>query len=352
MAVLNRDHTPGSVAQTEFSKSLEVCIDDFRTLYAECARKHSNFDVPFLDFREAVSGAIAKYLGPHFQDKTLPIGKLKSFIAELKALDLYLALACMRGNEQAWWEFDRQHRSFIERWARHLVPTGADEVIDKVYVELFGTKVIDGVRQSKFKTYSGKGSLRGWLRTVICHAAIDLHRAPKLEMPMEDWADCSDESVRPDISADNAEESMLNSVVRQKYRSAALAALDQALTALDDHETLLLLYYHVEGLKLREIARIVEQPQSPMRRWFQRRSPRGGSRPQRVHESTVMRWLEKVYRKVSERFQYELSTSHGLNPDEIEICKEIAAEDQAHTITIPAATGARDEKESSTQSAS
>ena len=128
---------------------------------------------------------------------------------------------------------------------------------------------------------------------------------------------------------------MLTSVVRERYRSATVAALDQALSTLDDHETLLLLYYHVEGLKLREIARIVEEPKSPIRRWFQRRN----TRRSRVHESTVMRWLDKVYRKVSDRFHAELAGKHGLKPEEIEICKAIAAEDPAHTITISPVTG-------------
>jgi transposase len=91
-----------------------------------------------------------------------------------------------------------------------------------------------------------------------------------------------------------------------------------------------LLYYHVEGLKLREIARIIEEPQSPIRRWFQRRT----SRQSRVHESTVMRWLERVYRKVSERFHAELAGKHGLKPEEIEICKKIAVEDPGQTIKI------------------
>jgi len=41
-----------------------------------------------------------------------------------------------------------------------------------------------------------------------------------------------------------------------------------------------------------------------------------------------MRWLEKVYRKVSDRFRVELAEKHGLNAAEIEICKAIATEDQ------------------------
>jgi hypothetical protein len=47
-----------------------------------------------------------------------------------------------------------------------------------------------------------------------------------------------------------------------------------------------------------------------------------------------MRWLERVYRKISERFHAELAGKYGLKPEEIAICKSIAAEDPARTITI------------------
>jgi RNA polymerase sigma factor (sigma-70 family) len=202
--------------------------------------------------------------------------------------------------------------------------------MDAVYVELFGTKVTDGIRQSKFRTYTGRGSLRGWLRTIILHAAIDLHRIAKAEVPLDDSFSGDDALASKTPRGSDPEDAMLTSIVRERYRSATIAALDQALTALNDHETLLLLYYHVEGLKLREIARIIEEPQSPIRRWFQRRT----SQRSRVHESTVMRWLERVYRKVSERFHAELASKHGLKPEEIEICKKIAVEDPSQTFKI------------------
>src|SRR6266478_7735420 len=127
---------------------------------------------------------------------TPSVEDIEHFIGELQHRDLYLALACARGNEQAWWEFDRQYRSFIERWARHLVRSGsdADEIIDFVYVELLGTKIVGGVRQSKFRTYTGRGTLRGWLRTVILHAVVDLYRGRQSEISLDDWTASGDET--------------------------------------------------------------------------------------------------------------------------------------------------------------
>ena len=337
----NRARLVTQSSQADLLSSLAACAAELDAIYADCAETYSDFDLSPADFRDAVIGAVNKYLMGSTEVSVMPsTQEISRFIGELQNRDLYLALACARGNEHAWWEFDRQYRSFIERWARHLVRGGtdADEVIDSVYVELFGTRILGGVRQSKFRTYTGRGTLRGWLRTVILHTVVDLYRVRKPEVPFEDWSGTDDETrERHGWAAETrgTEDSMMASVVRDRYRSATIAALDQSLATLDDHETLLLLYYHVEGLKLREIARIVEQPRSPIRRWFQRQSKRRGGAPSsRVHESTVMRWLEKVYQKVSDRFHAELADKHGLNAAEIEICRTIATEDSTQGVRL------------------
>ena len=341
-----------SSSDAEFLESLAACANQLDAIYADCAAAHSDFDLSAADFREAVRRAINKYLvGPAKENAAPSVPEIRRFIGDLQAHDLYLALACARANEPAWWEFDRKHRSFIESWARHLARGGtdADEAIDAVYVELFGTKIVGGVRQSKFRTYTGRGTLRGWLRTVVLHAVVDLYRGRQSEISLDDWCASGDETrERPAglVAVQGTEELMMTSVVRERYRTATMAALDQSLAALDEHETLLLLYYHVEGLKLREIARIVEEPASPIRRWFQRQSKRRSDPTSRVHESTVMRWLEKVYLKVSNRFHAELADKHGLNAAEIEICKAIATEDPAQGVRLdPRASDSFDTKE-------
>ena len=42
-----------------------------------------------------------------------------------------------------------------------------------------------------------------------------------------------------------------------------------------------------------------------------------------------MRWLEKCYARVLSKFREELSTVHGLNNEEIEICIGLATQDLA-----------------------
>lgn len=316
-------------------KIVKACADHVDAIYAQCAIAYPNFGVAPTDFMSAIATAVDKYEGCFGSgDRALSVRNVRQFISELQSADLYLALACMRGNENAWWEFDRRYRSFVERLARHLLTTraDADEVIDHIYAELFGTKIIDGVRQSKFRTYSGRGTLQGWLRAVVSHAVIDFYRRRQDEISLDKLEESGEESkVRHSrlAHAHRAEESMLANMVRERYRTVTAAALDQALASLDDHEKLLLLYYHVDGLKLREIARLVQEPTSPIRRWFQRRG-----RTTRVHESTVMRWLEKAYEKVSEAFATELERKHGLTAEEVEICMSIATEDLGQGVNL------------------
>lgn len=340
----NRTRLITASSKEEYLDNLTACAADFEAIYARCAETYPEFCLSEADFKEALVRAVDKYmLGFAARGETPSTEKIRQFIGALQDLDLYLTLACARGNEPAWWQFDRQYRSFIGRVARHLAGSGtdADEVIESVYVDLFGTRIEAGVRQSKFRTYTGRGSLRGWLRTIIWHTVVDLYRRKQDEVPLEDLSRSGDKRERQtsQVEPHGSEELMLANVLRERYKSLSGAALDESLATLDDHETLLLLYYHVEGLKLREIARLVEQPASPIRRWFQQQSKRRRTSPSsRVHESTVMRWLEKVYRKVSDRFHAELANKHGLNAAEIEICQSIATEDVGQSMKLNAIT--------------
>ncbi len=325
--------TSPSLAQLELA--LSDCTVDISSLYARCTEAAPNYGVALEDFKAALRMAVDKYLFDHTNGTAPSADQIRQFLGELQVTDLYLALACARGNEHAWWDFDEGYRRYIERIARHLssIETDAEEVIDSVYVELYGTRVVADVRQSKFATYSGRGTLKGWLRTVVWHAVIDMHRARHDEISIDDWSESGGETHdRPGWRAEalGGEGVMLDRIARERFQAATVTALDASFATLDDHEKLLLLYYHVENLKLREIARLVEEPASPLRRWFQRQSKRRTNVPEsRVHESTVMRWLEKVYSKILDRFRTQLVEKEGLTPAEIEMCVEMATEDLA-----------------------
>ncbi len=313
---------------------LIACESVINEIFARCAENAPNFGVRDDCFKDSLKKTIQKYLSTAASE-TPSTKEITDFLQQIQADDLFLAMACANGNERAWWEFDQQHRAYLERVARHLARTEIDaqEVIDTVYVELYGTRVVDGERVSKFATYSGRGSLRGWLRTVIWHSLVDLHRASHDEVSLDEMTETVGEGAAHANFAElprGGESDMIDHIAKERYRKATLSAIETAFASLDVHEKLLLLYYHVENLKLREIARLVENESSPLRGWFQRKSTNREKDPaSRIHESTIMRWLEKCYAKVLQIFRTELHEKHHLKKEDIEICLSLATEDLA-----------------------
>jgi RNA polymerase sigma-70 factor len=312
---------------------LAECEPVMSGIFTRCEENAPNFGVREDCFTASLRKTAGKYL-LSASSEPLQVDDVNEFLAQIQADDLFMALACANGNERAWWEFDHQHRSYLERVARHLAKTEVDaqEVIDQVYVELYGTRVVDGERVSKFSTYSGRGSLRGWLRTVIWHSLVDLHRASHDEVSLDEMTENVGEGAAHSSFAEAApdgEDQMMDHLARERYRKSTVNAIGTAFGSLDNHEKLLLLYYHVENLKLREIARMAESATSPLRGWFQRKSSTREKDPSsRIHESTIMRWLEKSYGKVLQTFRAELQKG-GLKSEEIEICMELATQDLA-----------------------
>jgi RNA polymerase sigma-70 factor len=309
------------------------CEGKMEEIFARCSETTPNFGVRAECFKESLKKTSRKYLLSSEPNSTS--AQITAFLDEIQTDDLFLALACASGNERAWWEFDQNHRGYLERVARHLASSEADaqDVVDTVYVELYGTRVVDGERVSKFASYSGRGSLRGWLRTVVWHSLVDLHRASHDEVSLDEMTENIGEGAAqanfaiPEIGG---EDEMLVHLTRERYRKSTVLAIETAFLSLDSHEKLLLLYYHVENLKLREISRLVQVPDSPLRTWFQRKSTTREQNPDsKIHESTVMRWLEKTYAKVLQSFRNELISKMGLKHEEIEICMRLAVQDLA-----------------------
>lgn len=313
---------------------INQCEDVMNDIFARCTENAPNFGVRENCLKDSFKKTLNRFLFAS-SDELPSLEETRDFLNGLHHEDLFLTLACANGSERAWWEFDHQHRAYMERVARHLASTEIDaqEVIDTVYVELYGTRVVDGERVSKFASYSGRGSLRGWLRTVIWHSLVDLHRASHDEVSLDEMTENVGEGMAHASFAETnlgGENQMMDTLAYDNYRKATLKSIEKAFATLDPHEKLLLLYYHVENLKLREIARMVEIPSSPLRDWFQRKSAAREKNPSsRIHESTIMRWLEKTYGKVLELFTEELTGKHGLKKEEIDICMELATKDLA-----------------------
>jgi RNA polymerase sigma-70 factor (ECF subfamily) len=225
------------------------------------------------------------------------------FLSSLNANDLCLAAACAKGDDAAWEDFFREYRSYLLSVARTMTQDAgaAEQLADSTFAELYGLRETDGARVSKFSFYSGRGSLRGWLRAVVFQLSADHHRQTsrlvQTEEPEEmDRIAHAAEKPAPRLTTDL-------DYVRERYRDAVARSLRRAIGDLDSRERLLLAYYYYDEMTLREIGQLFD-----------------------VHEATISRWLTKVQKHVRKLVEKSLARDHTFNRREVAEAIELAAE--------------------------
>lgn len=192
--------------------------------------------------------------------------EVERFAESLRLEDLVLARACARGHNGAWERFLNLYREklYTFAWAIARQDTVARELADSLYAELFGMRVkADGRRVSKLESYLGRGSLEGWLRTVLAQEYVNWLRRQEKLVAFDEATVTSKASSFHTPKAENAQ---------------LTAAIDGSLEELSSEERFLLAAYYLDGRTLAEIGRMVA-----------------------VHESTVSRRVEKITANLRKR---------------------------------------------------
>jgi RNA polymerase sigma-70 factor, ECF subfamily len=291
-----------------------MSVEDFRKALRDeiaetLARIQNRYSVKDDDFATALYGSAKKYL-PHLfdnlrQDFTSEAkGELKEFFASLNAEDLCLALACAKGDEKAWEDFFRDYRGYLVNISRTMTQDAgaAEQLADSTFAELYGLRESEGRRISKFTFYSGRGSLRGWLRAVVFQLSADSHRQTSRFVQTEE----PDDMERLAHAAEPPQNTPTTEIafIRERYKTSATDALRQAIEALDGRERLLLVYYYYDELTLKEIAQMFD-----------------------VHEATVSRWITKVQKHTRKLVEKSLMRDHNFNRQEVSEAIALAAEE-------------------------
>jgi RNA polymerase sigma-70 factor (ECF subfamily) len=190
-----------------------------------------------------------------------PLSAKIEFSKTLRLEDLVLARACAAGNERAWEVFLLRYREKLYDIARQITreDSAGRELADSVYADLYGTRMREGNRVSRLNYYGGRGSLDGWLRTVLAQEFVNTYRKQRRTVSLDEE---SEEGVQ--FAAAVSEP-----VVAADPRLAN--AIDEALRSLAAEERFVLASYFLDGRTLAQIARALS-----------------------VHESTISRKIEKL----------------------------------------------------------
>ncbi len=220
-------------------------------------------------------------------------GELHELLSSLRVEDLALARACAAGNEKAWDIFLTRFRVKLYDMAERVTRdySSARELADSLYADLYGTESRDGQRNCKLASYTGRGSLDGWLRTVMAQEYINRYRRQKRLVSLEE----KEEDGGQFAAADPEPSSEVDSRVR--------TATDEVLAGLAAEDRFLLASYYLDGRTLAEIARLLH-----------------------VHESTISRKLDKLAKSLRKDIVARL-TKQGMSRRQAEESMEIDVRD-------------------------
>jgi len=115
-------------------------------------------------------------------------GQIAAFWRTLQLQDLALAQSCALGRDAAWQRFMTRFREPLTQAAIGIAGsvTQGQELADSLYSEMFGLTERGGQRQSPLSSYSGRGSLKGFLRTTLAQRHVDRYRRTNRETSLAD----------------------------------------------------------------------------------------------------------------------------------------------------------------------
>ncbi len=185
-------------------------------------------------------------------------GPLAAHLGTVRAGDLFLALACSRGDPAAVALFERRYFDEVPiAYARFRTTTTLDELRQMLRDKLF---VAAGGDPPKIALYTGTGDLRPWFRVTVVRTLLNLViRAPK-EVELKDAMVEALPGTFDDAELAHA---------RKLYAPALTEAFGEAIAKLERRERSLLRYAVCDGLTVDAIGKIYGVHRATAARWVQ-----------------------------------------------------------------------------------
>ena len=209
------------------------------------------------------AAGLAALLAEVFEQRG-PGSESEAALQSLRLEELVLARACVAGNERAWEIFMARYRESMYDAAYKIAHDEASgrALADSLYAELYGLSDRGEVRASKLQYYQGRGSLLGWLRTVMAQQYVNQYRRTRRETSLE-------------AAVEDGKQFAAHETNEQQTDPRIEAATTTELAALEAEERFVLAAYFIDRHTLAEIAKVMS-----------------------VHESTISRKLDKLVKSL------------------------------------------------------
>jgi RNA polymerase sigma-70 factor (ECF subfamily) len=219
--------------------------------------------------------------------------ELRNFFLSLRVDELALARACAAGNNSAWEIFLTRFREKLYLSALRIAreDSAARELADTLYADLYGTSTRDGQRVSKLASYTGRGSLEGWLRTVLAQEYVNRYRRTKRLVSLDEESEEGVQFQAPEPEPARPADTHL------------AQATDEVLALLPAEDRTILSAYYLDGRTLADIARMLG-----------------------VHESTISRKIDKLAKSLRKQIITSL-TRRGMSRRQAEEALEVDVRD-------------------------
>jgi len=219
--------------------------------------------------------------------------EVRTFFLSLRVDELALARACAAGENSAWEIFLTRYREKLYLSALRIAreDSAARELADTLYADLYGTTTREGQRVSKLASYTGRGSLEGWLRTVLAQEYVNRYRRTKRLVSLDEESEEGVQFRAPDPEPVTTSDNRL------------ARATDAVLADLPAEDRMVLSAYYLDDRTLAEIARMLG-----------------------VHESTISRKLDKLAKSLRKQIVAAL-TKDGMSRRQAEEALDVDVRD-------------------------
>jgi RNA polymerase sigma-70 factor (ECF subfamily) len=289
---------PESSADTDLGRTADSVRAAIAKRYLESGAEH--YEITPERFHQIVAAVLVRYAADASNAAQVDL------IATLHVADLILARACSDGRESAWEALLARFRAPLYLAAYRITKdesTGR-ELADELYADLYGISTRDKHRQCKLDHYMGRGSLEGWLRTVLSRQFVDRYRSRWREVSLDQQLEAG-----AGFAAQPA-------VDQRGPKNCIDEAIAQALVEVSGEERFLLASWYLDQRTLSDIGRQL-----------------------RVHESTISRRLDRIIGTLRKRVRKRLQAA-GLSA---RACDELIEELDVRDLNVNVAATLKQE---------